>query len=179
MKIIKSVIAFVADTLETITFVGSMYIVVYLFFFFPSSVMGASMEPTLHTGDRIFISRVAYRMGEISRGDVVIIKSPRNPDIEYVKRVIGLPGETLLFKDGEVYVNDYLLEEPYLTEKTNLWQNGFVEENIPYVVPENHIFVMGDNRPRSSDSREFGPVPVESIIGKATVQYYPELNMSL
>ncbi len=179
MKFLKSALAFVSDTLETVAFVGSLYIAVYLFLFFPSSVQGASMEPTLYTGDRIFISRVAYRISDVGRGDVIVMTSPRNPDIEYVKRVIGLPGETLLFKDGDVYIDGYLLEEPYLNDKTNLWENGFIEENVPYMVPDNHVFVMGDNRHRSSDSREFGPVPMESVIGKATVQYYPQFNLGL
>ncbi len=136
MKFLKSALAFVSDTLETVAFVGSLYIVVYLFLFFPSSVQGASMEPTLYTGDRIFISRVAYRISDVGRGDVIVMTSPRNPDIEYVKRVIGLPGETLLFKDGDVYIDGYLLEEPYLNDKTNLWENGFIEENVPYMVPD-------------------------------------------
>ncbi len=179
MKFLKLSINFVSDTIETIAFVGSLYIIVYLFLFFPSSVLGASMEPTLHSGDRIFVSRVAYRISDVNRGDVIIIESPKNPDIEYVKRVIALPGETLLIKEGDVYIDGYLLEEPYLSEKTNLWENGFTEENIPYVVPENHVFVMGDNRPRSSDSREFGPVSMESVIGKATIQYFPQFNLGL
>src|SRR3989338_4368418 len=104
MNFLKKTLSFIADTLESIAFIGSIYVVVYLFLFFPSGVQGASMEPTFHTGDRIIVNRIAYKIADIERGDIVVINSPKNPDIDYVKRVIGLPGETILFKDGEVYI---------------------------------------------------------------------------
>lgn len=179
MRHLKSAINFVADALETIAFVGSMYVVVYLFLFFPSSVQGASMEPTLHTGNRIVVSRVAYKMGEIQRGDIVVVISPKNPDVEYVKRAIGLPGDKILFSDGKVYINDDLLEEPYINTQTNTWDGFYAKENVPIMIPDDMIFVMGDNRPRSSDSREFGPVPLTSIVGKATILYYPQFKIGL
>lgn len=177
MNFIKKALTFVADTLESIAFVGSIYVVVYLFLFFPSAVQGASMEPTLHTGDRIIVNRIAYKITNIERGDVVVVASPKNPDIDYVKRVIGLPGETILFSEGEVYINGQKLDEPYVNSKTNLWENGYAKEDIAITIPLNYIFVMGDNRARSSDSREFGPVPVSSIVGKTVIQYFPSFRL--
>ena len=84
-----------------------------------------------------------------------------------------LPGETLVFKNGEVYINDKLLVENYLADKTNVWENGCVKEGVPYVVPSNEVFVMGDNRPRSSDSREFCSVPIDNLIGQVFYRYFP------
>ncbi len=161
------------DSLETITFVGSLYIVVYLFLFFPMQVQGASMEPTLHTGDRLIVNRVIYKVRQPERGDVIILKSPQNPDIDFVKRVIGLPKDTVLLKDGDVYINGTLLPEPFVSDKTYAWEGKPLEEDLPFVVPKGEIVVMGDNRPRSSDSREFGPVPISSIVGEAILRYFP------
>ncbi len=176
MKIVKNIINFTADILETIVFIGSIYIVVYLYLFFPTSVIGASMEPTLHSGDRLVISKISYKLENIKRGDIVVLHSPKNPDVEYIKRVIGLPGDTILIKDNYVYLNGFLLQESYVSAQTNLWEFGFTKEGALYTVPENYIFVMGDNRPRSSDSREFGSIPVSSIVGKAVFRYYPILS---
>ncbi len=173
MKILKAIIEFVMDVLETIVFIGSLFIVTYLFIMKPNQVKGASMEPTFKSGEYIFTSKITYKFRKPERGDVIVFKSPKNPDIEYIKRIIGLPGDKILFKDGEVYVNDHLLKESYISTKTNLWEGGFAKEGIPIVVPENELFVMGDNRPRSSDSREFGPVTFSIVIGQVFYRYFP------
>ncbi len=179
MRIVKSVIEFVMDILETVVFVGSLFIVMYLFILQPNQVKGASMEPTFISGDYILTSKVTYKLRSLERGDVVVFKSPKNPDIDYIKRVIGLPGDKINFKNGEVYVNDAQLSENYISAKTNLWEAGYSKENAPVVVPEGEIFVMGDNRPRSSDSREFGPVSEESIVGQVFYRYFPANKVGL
>lgn len=173
MRILKQIIEFVMDILETIVFVGSLFIVIYLFILTPNQVKGASMEPTFHSGDYILTSRITYKFRNPQRGDVIVFRSPKNPDIEYIKRIIGLPGDKILIENGEVYVNGIKLEETYISAKTNLWEGGYVQEGVSITVPENHVFVMGDNRPRSSDSREFGPIPIESIIGQVFYRYFP------
>jgi len=173
MIIIKAIINFVMEILETITFVGSLFIVVYLFIMMPNQVKGASMEPTFQSGDYIITSKITYKLRPIERGDVVVFKSPRNPDIEYIKRVIGLPGDKILVSNGQVFVNDQLINENYISATTNLWETGYLKENEPIIVPQNYVFVMGDNRPRSSDSRDFGPVPIESIDGVVFYRYFP------
>ncbi len=172
MKLIKILLNFIMDTLETIVFIGTLYIVVYLYLFFPNAVQGASMEPTLHTGDRLITSKVAYKFHEVERGDIVVVQSPNNPDINLIKRVIGLPGETIMVKDGAVYINNAVLEN-FLTVETDLWSDSFLHEGIPYEIGEDYYFVMGDNRPRSLDSRAFGPIPRSSIVGEAIYRYYP------
>ncbi len=176
MKIVKSVINFTTDILETIVFIGSIYIVVYLYLFFPTSVIGASMEPTLHTNDRLIVSKISYKLEAIKRGDIVVLHSPKNSDIEYIKRVIGIAGDEILIKDQGVFINGVKLDESYVSVKTNVWEYGFSRENVPYTVPKDYVFVMGDNRPRSSDSREFGSIPISSVVGKAVLRYYPQFS---
>jgi signal peptidase I len=173
MNIVKGIIDFVMDILETIAFVGSLFIVIYLFILQPNQVKGASMEPTFQSGDYIITSKITYKFKKMERGDVVVFNSPKNPNIEYIKRIIGLPGDKVMVKDGEVYVNDQILPETYISTKTNLWEGGFLKEGEPIIVPDNYLFVMGDNRPRSSDSREFGPIPISSIVGTVIYRYFP------
>ncbi len=173
VKIAKAVFDFVMDILETVVFIGSLFIVVYLFIMQPNQVKGASMDPTFNSGDYIFTSKITYKFRGYERGDVVVFKSPKNPDIEYIKRIIGLPGDKVMVKDSEVYVNGRMLTENYIAAKTNLWEGGFTKDGEEIVVPEGELYVMGDNRPRSSDSREFGTIPMSSIIGQVFYRYFP------
>lgn len=173
MRLLKSVIDFVMDILETIVFVGSLFIVIYLFIMGPNQVRGVSMEKTFQTGDYILTSRIAYKFKPIERGDVIVFKSPQNPDIEYIKRVIGLPGDIVLIKNGQVYVNDKLLSENYANTETTPSEGGIVKENEPLTIPTDYIFVMGDNRRESSDSRVFGPIKINSIVGSVFFRYFP------
>lgn len=179
MRFVKAGIDFVMDILETVTFVGSIFIVIYLFIMQPNQVKGASMVPTFHDGEYIFTSKVTYKFRGIERGDVVVFRSPRNPDIEYIKRVIGVSGDTIRVSDGVVYVNDRQLDEPYISDKTNLWEGGFIRENETVTVPANKLWVMGDNRPRSSDSRDFGPIEASSLIGQVFYRYFPPDRMGV
>ena len=169
----KSIINFIMDILETVVFVGSIFIVVYLFVAQPNQVKGASMDPTFGSGDYIFTSKITYKMRGYHRGDIIVFKSPGNPDIEYIKRVIGIPGDVVMVKDSEVYVNGKQLKEDYISAKTNLWEGGFSKNGEGTKVADGMLFVMGDNRPRSSDSREFGLITEESVIGQVFYRYFP------
>ena len=133
-------------------------------------VESVSMRETLHPGDFVLVSRVAYHIkgyetGEVGRGDVVVFDPPFESEEPYVKRVIGLPGEVVTIENGKVYVNDVLVQEPYV--QVDFHTNG------TWDIPTNEIFVMGDNRNNSSDSRSWGTVPIENIIGKALFVYWP------
>src|SRR3989304_6980114 len=132
MKIVKPVIDFVMDILKTVVFIGSIFIVIYLFILTPNQVKGASMENTFHTGDYILTSRVTYKFRRLERGDVIVFKSPKNPDIEYIKRIIGLPGDIINISNGVVRVNDTQLTENYIAATTNLWDGGCIKDNVPY-----------------------------------------------
>jgi signal peptidase I len=173
MGIVKKIIDFVMDILETIAFVGSIFIAIYLFIMQPNQVKGASMVPTFSTGDYIFTSKITYKIRSIQRGDVVVFKEPKRSEIEYIKRVIGLPGDQVMVRSGIVYLNNVPLQENYINLSTPLQPFGFLQEGIPVVVPPDHIFVMGDNREVSSDSREFGPIRISSLIGQVFYRYFP------
>lgn len=145
----------------------------------PNQVKGASMEPTFQSGDYIFTSKITYKFRPIKRGDVIVFKSPKNPDIDYIKRIIALPGDTLLVNNGIVYINNNQVNENYISDFTNLWNGGYIKEGVSVTIPEEDIFVMGDNRPRSSDSREFGPIPIDNVIGNVFYRYFPSNKMGI
>ncbi len=134
-------------------------------------VDGHSMEPTLHTGEFVIVNKLAYKFGSVNIGDVIVFHPPNNPTEEYIKRVIGLPGDHVVIKDGEVMVNDQVLEEPYIYAAP-----GYQTDLI---VDDNGLFVLGDNRNNSSDSHSWGTVPMENVIGKAVVIYWPPQNWGL
>jgi signal peptidase I len=128
-------------------------------------VDGASMEPTLQSGEFVIVNKLAYMFGEPDIGDVIVFHFPRDPDQEYIKRVIGLPGDRVEVRDGVVFVNGQGLEEDYIAASP-------VYESA-WDIPIDSLFVLGDNRNNSSDSHSWGPVPVEYVIGKATFVYWP------
>ncbi|MDO4281531.1 MAG: signal peptidase I [Peptococcaceae bacterium] len=135
-------------------------------------VPSGSMIPTLQINDKVVVTKLSYKMHEPERGDVVVFKYPPNeeqglPEKDYVKRLIGLPGEKLEIKNNTVYINDMPVEEPYVNSNTNMPDYG------PITIPEGEYFMMGDNRNDSSDSRVWGFVPEEYLIGKAQLIYWP------
>lgn len=128
-------------------------------------VENISMKPTLHEGQFILVNKLAYRIGDYQRGDIVVFHFPRNPAEDYIKRLIGLPGDTVTIQNGQVFVNFERLEESYISGPpayTNTWS-----------VPEGQLFVLGDNRNQSFDSHSWGFVPVENVVGRALVIYWP------
>ncbi|KXK12305.1 MAG: Signal peptidase IB [Microgenomates bacterium OLB23] len=173
MEVIKKLIEFVMEILETVTFVGSLFIVIYLFFMQPHQVRGSSMDTTFRNNEYILTNKLSYRFDTPKRGDVVVFKSPENKDIDFIKRIIGLPGDKVMVRDGQVYLNGSPLIEKYVLGTTQVHEGGFLKEGQAVTVPLGHLFVMGDNRPRSSDSRTFGPVPQQDIIGKVFFRYFP------
>ncbi len=132
-------------------------------------IEGQSMEPNLHDGEYVLIDKVSYMLRTPERGDVVVFVRPGERD--YIKRVIGLPGDTVEVRSGQVIVNGVTLDEPYLQQPTN--------SNYPArMVEPGHYFVMGDNRNNSSDSRSFGPIASNSIVGRAWLVYWPPADWS-
>ena len=128
-------------------------------------VDGASMQPTLQSGEFVIVNKLAYMFGEPATGDVIVFHFPRDPDQEYIKRVIGLPGDRIEIKGGEVFLNGQPLSEEYIAASP-------VYESV-WDVPSDSLFVLGDNRNNSSDSHNWGPVPMDFVIGKATFVYWP------
>lgn len=176
---LSGIVGFVLDFIETIVVALSIFVVVYLFLVQPHEVRGSSMEPNFHNNEYILTDKISYRIHNPNRGDVIIFKSPQNPDVDYIKRIVGLPGDRVMVKNGYVYVNGIKLNEYYLKDLTLLFPGSFVQEGVEIAVPSNDYFVMGDNRPHSSDSREFGPIDKKSIIGKALIRYWPPQMMGV
>ncbi len=131
-----------------------------------SEVHDISMQNTLIAGQRLVVVKPYYNFTDPQRGDIIVLRPPMDSQVEFVKRLIGLPGDTILIKGGKVYVNDVLLNEPYIKE-VPLSTYG------PFTVPEGRYFVMGDNRNHSSDSRTGWTITREEIVGKAVFRYWP------
>ena len=144
----------------------SAFIIIFLYQ--PVRVEGTSMLPQLEDQDRLFINKMAFRVGDIHRGDVVVFEYPRDHTKSYIKRVIGLPGDVVRIDNGHVWVNGKRLLETYVPPR-------FEDDRSQpeQVIPAGQYFVMGDHRSISSDSREFGPVDRELIYGKAAFVYWP------
>jgi len=130
-------------------------------------IEGYSMEPNLHQGQYLIVNKAVYRwLHPPERGDIIVFEYPRAPDRDFIKRVIGLPGEKVEIRNGVVYINDQPLPEPYLKNKGH-------GNYPPTILGPDQYFVLGDNRDNSSDSRMWGPLPRDRIIGKAWVSYWP------
>jgi signal peptidase I len=155
---------FVMDVFETLVLSAVLFVGINLISA-RIRVDGASMEPTLVSGEYVMVSKLSYRIGTPQRGDIIVFHFPRDPKEEYIKRVIGLPGDEVEVRQGSVYVNGQLLEESYLRVTTNY--------NGAWVIPANQLFVLGDNRNNSSDSHDWGTVPMDYVVGKAILVYWP------
>lgn len=128
-------------------------------------VDGFSMRPTLEDGEFVLVNKLSYRFSEVDRGDIIVFHFPVNPDEELIKRVIGLPGDHVMVGNNQVYVNGQMLNEPYIA------QSPIYSDE--WIVSENHLFVLGDNRNNSNDSKDWGLLPAGNVVGKAILIYWP------
>ena len=164
----------IRETLETIVPAILIALLINLFLAQATRVYGQSMEPNLHTDQRLIVEKVSYNrffrqhlgFDGPERGHVVVIRLEEQGEELLIKRVIGLPGDVVEIHDGQVFVNNNPLNEPYLSSVTS----GFYG---PVTVPPLHIFVLGDNRSFSNDSRNFGTVPLKNVVGRAWFSYWP------
>lgn len=192
----------VKEVLETVLYIVLVFIIV-------RSVVqnfkieGASMEPSLHSGQYVLVNKIVYFHFDLNaplrllpgnqeleprviypfhmpqRGDIIVFEYPLNVQKDFIKRVIALPGETIEIRDGRVYVNNLLLDEPYLQGASTFCNSGSACSAGPVTVPPDTIFVMGDNRLNSSDSREWDALPLHRVIGQAWVLYFPLSDFGL
>ena len=146
-------------------------VVLNLFVVQVTEVRQRSMELTLEQNDRVLVSKLDYRFGTPQRGDIVVFNPPTDSTIPYVKRVIAVGGDAIDLRDGKVYVNGKLIEYAATRGQPTTPQAATIR--FPFTVPEGAIFVLGDNRQSSSDSRTFGSVPVGNIIGKVILRFWP------
>lgn len=158
-------ITLVKETVLIVIIAVLLSLIIRLFIVEATIIEQHSMEPTLHDNDKVFVSKITYHFSPIERGDIVILKAPDGSK-NLVKRVIALAGETVQIIDGGIYLNGKLLSEPYVEhfDSTNYG---------PVTIGENEVFVLGDNRRNSMDSRSFGPISLEYIASKVFYRYWP------
>ena len=133
---------------------------------------GSSMEPNFHNGQFLIINKLAYKLGEPRRGDVIVFHYPRDPSRDFIKRIIGVPGDVVEIRSGEVYINGQLIDEPYKPGEGTY-------DASPVLVPPGELFVLGDNRNNSSDSHSWGLLPFDKVIGRAIVSYWPPADWAI
>ena len=159
--------------------IGMIIFIFFRMFFFSNYVVeGESMMPTLQDGNKLVVNKIGYHIGEFHQFDVIVFHA--NEEEDYVKRIIGLPGDRIEYLEDQLYINGKKVDEPYLDKyrKELLGERltgNFTLQEITgeSVVPEGHIFVLGDNRLGSRDSREFGFVSVDQVVGKVNLRYWP------
>jgi signal peptidase I len=164
----RSVVGALVHWLRDLLFSVVLAVIVILFLYQPVKVEGTSMMPTLDDQERIFINKFVYKFGDIQRGDVVVFWYPLDPSKSYIKRVIGLPGETVRITNGRVFINDKELTEPYVIP-AYLDRQSYQAKTVE----PDHYYVLGDHRNSSNDSRAWGTVSREFIYGKAVLIYWP------
>lgn len=159
------------EWIKSIAFAVIISILIKTYLFNTTYVLGYSMYPTLHEKDRLFTNKIVYKITEPKRGDIIVLKAPDDPNKDYIKRVIGVPGDIVEIKDGKVFINGEEYEEEYLEKGAYTYSYG--EES--WVVEDGYLFVLGDNRNKnaSKDSRYLGLIKIEDVKGKATYRYYP------
>lgn len=175
INFLKTVIIETVNVVFAVLVAVIIFLVMRAFVVQPFQVEGTSMNNTLENGQQMLM----FKMTELERFDIVVFPDPRGSQDSYVKRIIGLPGDTLYYEEDQLILNNQIVDEPYLeplkeasqenfTQNFNLWDNLGVTS-----VPEGYYFVLGDNRPYSGDSRQFGFVPIDSVIGEANFVYFP------
>jgi signal peptidase I len=175
---------FILEFVQSIVLALSVFVLLYLFVAQPNQVKGSSMEPNFTDGEYLLTDKLTYQFSTPKRGDVVVFRAPSTEacaedECEYIKRVIGLPGDEVMVSEGKVYLNGQLLDQFFLPEDFTTDPGSFCMEGVRVTVPEGQYLVFGDNRSHSRDGREFGPIKKELILGKAFFKYWPIKAMGL
>lgn len=174
MPFIKKAYHWLIDLAETLVIAGAIFVVIYAFLIRPFQVNGNSMFPTFLNGEYVFTNLLSQRFSPLDRGDVIVFKAPPSQDKDYIKRIIGVPGDKVKIESSKVYVNGKILDESsYLSPTVRTSSGGFAGEGQTVNVSQQSYFVMGDNRSASSDSRDWGLVTFDKVIGKSALVYWP------
>lgn len=174
MEIARKIYAFLLDAVQTFLVAAAIFLVIYMFLFRPFEVNGESMYPNFSDREYVLTNLIALRFGNPKLGDVVVFKAPPDPEKDYIKRVIGVAGDSVMIKEGNVYLNNQLLDQnAFLKPDIKTYGGAFLKDGIAVTVPPGEYFVMGDNRSYSSDSREWGFVKQDELIGESFFVYWP------
>lgn len=173
-----SIANFILEFVQSIVLALSVFVLLYLFVAQPNEVKGNSMLPNFVNGQYLLTDKLSYQMGDPKRGDVVVFKAPPSEpcavdECEYIKRVIGVPGDRVMVKDGQVFLNGSKLDQSFLPDDFVTDPGAFNQEGVEKEVPEGQYLCFGDNRSHSRDGREFGPIDKKLIVGKAFFIYWP------
>lgn len=164
---------------ETLVVFAAIFAILYLFIAQFHKVSGSSMIPTLHNGDFLITEKVTYRFGGPNRGDIIVLKNPRDNSQDFIKRIIAIPGDSIKVEKNSVFINGAEVKELYLPTNTLTSAGSFLAEGVELKAGSNQYFVFGDNRSHSSDSREWGGITKEEIVGRAFLRYWPPESVGL
>ncbi len=179
---------FLLDIIETVVIALSIFVVIYLLAFQPHEIKGQSMDGIagFHDGQYLLTDKLTYRFREPERGEVIVFKYPLNESVDYIKRVIAIPGDKIMLKDNKIYLYTdecpegvIVNESAYIAPTVQTNPKTFLKEGVLVRVPEDNYFVMGDNREHSSDSRAWGFVERDEIIGRSLFRYWPPNEIGL
>jgi len=175
---------FLLEFIQSIVLALAVFVLFYLFVAQPNEVKGSSMFPNFKDKQYLLTEKISYQFNNPQRGDVVIFKAPASEpcaadECEYIKRVVGVPGDKVMVKEGDVYLNGEKLDQSFLPEMVYSSPGEYMEEGVEKEVPEGKYLCFGDNRPNSRDGREFGPIDRDLIIGKAFFRYWPVDSVGL
>jgi signal peptidase I len=154
------------EIVETLLFTLVIYFLIRIFLFENYRVVGNSMAPTLENDQFLVVNKLLYRLQRPQRGDIVVFHDPQRGDRKLIKRIIGLPGEVVEIRQGQVLINEQRLDEQYI-------QSPARYSEAPVPLPVDHYYVLGDNRNNSSDSQDWGTLPADNIVGRSWISYWP------
>jgi signal peptidase I len=179
-----SIGSFVLDFIQSIVLALAVFVILYLFVAQPNEVKGSSMLPNFVDKEFLLTEKISYYFSDPKRGDVVIFKAPSTEscaadECEYIKRVIGIPGDKVMIKGGQVYLNGKLLDQTFLPNGVLTEQEEYMQEGVEITVPDGQYLCFGDNREHSRDGRAFGPINKDLIVGKAFFKYWPVSSIGL
>jgi len=172
----RNILSILGEFFEITAIMAAVIVLCYIFVGQLLEVDGESMFPTFKDKEQLVAEKLTLNYRKPERGEVMIFEHPTIKGELIIKRVIGMPNERILIKGGSVYINDNILMEPYLSENTVTEGNITIKENTEYIIPENHYVLMGDNRGKSTDSRYWGPISIEGMVGRGLFVYFPTGN---